>query len=426
MEMIKRKVTYRLYPSEKQNNQMTEVLRLHQRLYNAALEQRIEAYRRCGISLNYNHQAKDLTKLRAEFPEYAALNAQSEQVTLKRLDRGFQAFFQRVKEGKEKPGFPRFKSFDRYKGWGYAAHGDGWKFLPSETFVNGTLRLSGIGRLPIRGRPRWIDEEKTSRNPGTPKTLEVFRKNDKWYASVTFETLRPFRASGDQPVGMDWGVTHFATLVTQEDSPVIISNPRYGTRRAAQLKKAQVGLSRKKRGSANRKKAKQFFRHRHERLAWQRENFLHQSSAAIVQGASFIATETLNVRGMTAHGGVYKKGLNRSILDASPGKFLDLLEYKAADAGIPYVEIPTRKVKPSQTCSGCGNAEKKHLSERIHNCKICGLNLDRDVNAAQVILNYALTGFVTGREPISGVESEVARSLKHETPPIPEHACQGV
>ena len=93
METIKRKVTYRLYPSEKQKNQMIEVLRLHQRLYNAALEQRIEAYSRRGISVTYNMQAKDLTQLRAEFPEYKALNAQSEQVTLKRLDRAFDNFF---------------------------------------------------------------------------------------------------------------------------------------------------------------------------------------------------------------------------------------------------------------------------------------------------------------------------------------------
>ena len=123
METSKRKVTYQLYPSEKQENQILETLRLHQRLYNAALEQRIEAYSRRGVSVTYNMQAKDLTQLRAEFPEYKALNAQSEQVTLKRLDLAFKAFFQRAKEGKAKAGFPRFKAFDRFKGWGYAAHG---------------------------------------------------------------------------------------------------------------------------------------------------------------------------------------------------------------------------------------------------------------------------------------------------------------
>jgi len=68
----------------------------------------------------------------------------------------------------------------------------------------------------------------------------------------------------------------------------------------------------------------------------------------------------------------------------------------------------------------------KALSERTHACICCGLRLDRDVNAARVILNYSLTGFVTGREPSSGVEDGVTRPLKHETPPIPEHARQSV
>jgi putative transposase len=422
METVKRKVTYRLYPSRRQQNQMLETLRLQQKLYNAALEQRIDAYRRCGVSLNYNDQAHDLTQLRAEFPEYAALNAQSEQVTLKRLERAFKAFFQRVKEGKEKPGFPRFKSFDRYKGWGYAAHGDGWKFLPNEDFVNGTIRMSGIGNIQARGRSRFLDEERTSRNPGKPKTMEIFRKNDKWYASVTFETLRPFRASGDTALGIDWGTAKFLTIVDETKVPLIVENPRHLKSREDKLKKAQKSLSRKKKGSSNRKKAKKSLANAHERVAWKREDFLHQTSAAIVKSASLIATEALNIRGMTASGGAYKTGLNRSILDTSPGKFFELLEYKALDAGIPYIEVPTRKVKPSQTCSGCGHAEKKQLSDRVHDCKKCGLVLDRDVNTAIVILNFAMTGFVTGREPALSVESKVTCSLKHETPPIPEHA----
>lgn len=426
METVKRKVTYRLYPSEKQQNQMLETLRLHQKLYNAALEQRIDAYRRCGVSLNYNDQAHDLTQLRAEFPEYAALNAQSEQVTLKRLERAFKAFFQRVKEGKEKPGFPRFKSFDRYKGWGYAAHGDGWKFLPNEDFVNGTIRMSGIGNIQARGRSRFLDEERTSRNPGKPKTMEVFRKNDKWYASITFETLRPFRASGDRALGIDWGTAKFLTIVDETKTPLVIENPRHLKSSEGKLKKAQKQLSQKKKGSNNRKKARKILANAHERVAWKREDFLHQTSALIVKSAILIATESLNIKAMTANGGSYKTGLNRSILDTSPGKFFELLEYKAADAGIPYIEVPTRKVKPSQTCSGCGYSEKKQLSDRVHDCKKCGLVLDRDVNAALVILNFAMTGFVTGREPALSVESKVTCSLKHETLPIPEHARQSV
>jgi len=116
MEQVKRKVTYRIYPSTKQANKMVEIMRLHQRLYNAALEQRIDAYRRCGKSLNYYDQAKDLTQLRAEIPEYAALNAQSEQVTLRRLERAFQAFFRRVKAGRMRLDFQGSKPLTVLRG----------------------------------------------------------------------------------------------------------------------------------------------------------------------------------------------------------------------------------------------------------------------------------------------------------------------
>jgi putative transposase len=420
MELVKRKVTYRIYPSTKQANKMVEIMRLHQRLYNAALEQRIDAYRRCGKTLNYYDQAKDLTHLRAEFPEYAALNAQSEQVTLRRLERAFQGFFRRVKTGESAAGFPRFKAFDRFKGWGYAAHGDGWKLKPNADYVNGNLHLSGVGNLPMRGRPRFVDEGKTSRNPGQPKTVEIVRKANKWFASVTFAMPRPYRESGANAVTIDWGTARFVTLVTEDKSQILIANPRHFKKHSHAIKKSQRSLCRKKRGSKKRAKAKLKLIRCHEKLANQRDDFLHQTSARIIREARIVATEALNIKAMTAHGGAYKKGLNRSILDTSPGKFFELLESKAADAGIPYLEIPTRKVKPSQSCSGCGAVEKKDLSARRHDCANCGLSLDRDVNAARVILNYALTGCVTGREPSLGVEGGVTRPVKHETLTIPE------
>jgi putative transposase len=422
MQKINRKVTYRLYPSHRQCNQMAETLRLHQKLYNAALEQRIDAFQRCRISLGFKEQCAQLTLLRQECPEYAALNAQSEQVTLKRLDLAFAHFFRRVKEGAEKAGFPRFKSLDRFRGWGYKSHGDGWKFQPGDGFVNGTLRLSGVGHIQARGRARFVDAARQSRDPGAPKTVEIVRKNSKWYASITFETCKPYRASGPHAVGIDWGVLQFMTLASADGRYSCIENPRHWHHARLRLHKAQRALSRKKRGSKNRGKAKKILSAAHERLCWKREDFLHQASARIVGSASLIATESLNVKGMTSHGGSYKRGLNRSILDTSPGKFFMLLEYKAADAGIPYVEISARQTKPSQTCSSCGQVAKKKLSERTHDCSSCGLILGRDENAARVILNYALTGFATGREPASSVESGVTRLLKHETPPIPEQA----
>lgn len=93
MEKVKRKVTYRLYPTKRQVASLAQTLRLHQQLYNGALEHRISAFKKHKKSIGFSQQCRELTELRHAMPEYEALNAQSCQVTLKRLDLAFQAFF---------------------------------------------------------------------------------------------------------------------------------------------------------------------------------------------------------------------------------------------------------------------------------------------------------------------------------------------
>ena len=404
---VNRKVTYRLYPTAQQEVVLSDTLRLHQRLYNAALEQRMTAYRTRKVSLSYVDQAKELTKLRVEFPEYKALNAQSEQVTLTRLDLAFQNFFRRVKSGIDKAGFPRFKSLDRYPGWGYKTHGDGWKFEFGEQLKQGKLRLSGVGFLKVRGK---------ARNLGTPKTLEIQFKQGHWYASITLATT-PQRISGSNAIGIDWGLETFATVSNSDNSCSAIQNPRTLRKKLKLLKRKQQSLSKKKVGSNNRKRVRRYVAKLHRKVANQRKEFLHQTTNRLVRDSGLIAIEQLNIKNMTASGGAYKKGLNREILSAAPSGFHQMLKYKAEEAGIEWIEIPTRTVKPSQTCHGCGRQEKKLLSIRRHVCA-CGVICGRDENAAKVILNWALHGNATGQELAwCGAETLVS-AAKHETPPI--------
>lgn len=396
--------------------------RLHQQLYNAALEERIQAYRKQGRSLSFSQQCKSLTQLRAELPEYDTLNAQSSQVTLKRVEDTYAGFFRRLKDPNCKnAGFPRFKSIRRYSGWGsgscwrtcepyswrqqrYKKHGDGWRLFANEK--HGYLRLSGVGMLKLRGKARTL---------GTPKTMEILYKQGKWYASVVMD-CEPVRESGTRAIGIDWGVETFATLAQDDGSFEAISNERHLQSHLPALARLQRDLARKKRGSRNWRKLKQQLAAQHARIARQRQEFLHQTTARIVKNHALIAVEKLNVKAMTAAGGSHKAGLNREILSTSPGKFHVLLKTKAEEAGLHWVEIAPRKVKPSQTCSGCGHQEKKPLSQRWHHCQHCGLSLSRDENAARVILNWALTKTATGREPAPcGAESS---AMKHETPGI--------
>ena len=146
-----RKTTYRLYPTPKQAVALDALLRSHQQLYNAALEERISAWSKAGKSISYADQCKSLTVLRRDLPEWAdAANCSSQQMTLRRLDKAFGAFFRRVKAG-QTPGFPRFKSLGRFSGFSFKSHGDGWRFTPKDGWKHGSLRLSGVGQIRARG-----------------------------------------------------------------------------------------------------------------------------------------------------------------------------------------------------------------------------------------------------------------------------------
>ena len=413
METVQRKVTYRLYPTSRQETALFEHLRLHQQLYNAALEQRINAWRVQRHSVTFAEQCRENAVLRRECPEYQAINSHSCQATLKRLDRAFAAFFRRVKTGRT-PGFPRFKALARFKGWGYTAHGDGWRLELGKGGKHGRIRLMGIGTVKLRGMPRTT---------GMPKTCEIFHKNGCWYASVTVN-CEPKRAQGVSAIGIDLGVESLATIAFEDGSSKTVENPRLIRRNLKRLGELQREVARKKRGSKNREKAKHRVAALHEKISNQRSNFLHQVTAALVAGVGAIATEQLNLIGMTrsARGTVeepgqrvkQKAGLNREILSAAPGMFLQLLRYKAEEAGIEWTEVPTRTVKPSQTCAACGRQERKSLSQRVHRCA-CGYTAGRDENAARVMLNWALRA--SGRESTGCGGAAVAAPVKQETPP---------
>ncbi|MBI3330172.1 MAG: transposase [Nitrospinae bacterium] len=392
-----------MYPTTQQAKALESLLSLHQRLYNAALEQRQTAYRRQRASVGYAEQCRDLTALRASDPDYAALNAQSAQVTLKRVDLAFDAFFRRVQARHGKAGYPRFKSLRRFPGWGYKTHGDGWRLLPGERMRHGRLRLSGVGPVKIRGQARTI---------GEPKTCEIQHKDGRWYASITV-ACSPQRTAGTLAAGMDWGVETFATLALSDGTRQHIDNPRHTRRGLERLRAAQRALAKKRRRSKNREKARAHVARLHQKTANQRRDFLHQTSARLIAVLAVLVTEALGIKAMTANGGTRKRGLNREILSTAPGLFLQMLRYKAEEAGSWYLEAPTRRLKPSQTCHRCGRQAKKPLAERWHTCP-CGVSCSRDDNSALVLLHVALRA---GQELAGCGEVAQAASLKHETPP---------
>lgn len=404
--MKQRKVTYKLYPTPTQQKNLENMLGVHQRLYNKALEQRINAYQENKRSLSFYDQCRALTLWRKEDTALADVNAQSAQVTLKRLALAFDAFFRRVKNG-ETPGFPRFKAYHRFSGWGYKTHGDGFRLQLKEGTKNGIVRLSGVGKISLRGK---------ARTSGTVKTAEVLLKAGRWFLSVTID-CDPIRKSGAKAIGLDWGVETFATIVDTEEKVEMIENPRLGKQAADKIKKYQQDIARSVKGSKNRRKKIMQLGTVYSNLANKRKDFIHKKTADIIDKTCLIATETLNIKAMTANGGNRKKGLNREILNTTPGAFFNLLKCKAEEAGIRWVEVPTREVKPSQTCHRCGVQKKKTLSERWHQCR-CETHCSRDENAARVMLNWALLGNATGQELSEVWSGRSFATMKQETPSV--------
>lgn len=371
---------------------------LHQQLYNAALEERIGAYRK-GVSLSFVDQSRSLKVIKDECPEYSTLHFHTMSETLARLDKAYVSFFRRVKAGKT-AGFPRFQSCDRFSGWSYKSHKNGFSVTLRDGGRHGRLRLSGIGEMSMRGSMLDV---------GEIRTCNIVKRGDNWFASIVVRGEFK-RECGTEACGMDWGVTTFATIATSQGELIEIENPRHGKRTADKLAKSQRELARKKRGSNRRGKAKQKVRRLHEKLKMQRHDFLHQTSAKLVKRFCLIATEKLTVSNMvrSAAGTVnkpgkmvaQKAGLNREILDTAPKTFFDMLRYKAESAGGRLIEIDPRKHKPTQTCPVSGVVAKKALSQRMHTLPD-GSVIGRDHAAAMVILNVAMRQH--GREPASAV-----------------------
>jgi putative transposase len=391
METVNRRITYRLYPTPAQGAALQAQREAHRYLYNAALEQRRAAWKRQRLTVSFVEQCRDLTLLRQE--EETPLPAQAAQQTLKRVARAFDAFFRRVRQG-QTPGYPRFKSRQRFKGWSYPTHGDGWRLLPRAGMQHGRLRLSGVGHIRIRGDARTV---------GEPTTCDILYRHGKWYASIVV-ACQPVRNGGAEPVAFDWGIETFATIATGEGTTQRIENPRLFSRSEERLKDTYRARDTKQRFSRGWRLANTRVARLQSKIARQRLDFHHKESAKLLAAAGAVFTETLHVQHMTQrpkpkqdaatgqyqpNGAAAKAGLNKAILDGAPAQFLSMVRYKAAEAGVLYAEAPTRQLKPSQRCHACWTVHPKRLDERWYACP-CGASCHRDVNAALVVLRWGM------------------------------------
>ena len=392
--MSKQAYKFRLYPTRKQLARLQETLDACRHLYNAALTERRDAYhfhvkqhpnyydesirkeQSREIGINYYSQANQLPEIKELREEYCDIHSQVLQDVLRRVQKAFDAFFRRCKNGQE-PGYPRFQGKGRYDSFTYPQAGF------SLTHDN-RITLSKIGSIKVKLH-REIK--------GIIKTCTIKREGDAWYVVLACEVEHEQLEECQEAVGIDLGLLHFATLSTGET----IENPRHYRKAEQRLERLQQALSRKKRGSHRHRKAVKQLAKANRKVANQRRDFLHRQSRKLVNAYGTMVFEELQPANMSKrpkpkqdengkylpNGAAAKGGLNKSIGDAGWGLFQQFCTYKAANAGRAVLFVNPQYT--SQVCSGCGQVRKKNLSERWHSCA-CGTELDRDHNAALNIL----------------------------------------
>jgi putative transposase len=354
---MRKSFKYRLFTNKTQEVKLNTLLNSARFLYNSALEHRIVCYKQWHKSINYYDQANSLKEIRSFDEGIAQLNFSASQNILRQLDKAFQAFFRRVKSG-DKPGFPRFKGKDRFHSITFPTYGNGIKLK------KGKLYIQNVGSVRINLH-RDIK--------GTIKTVTVKRQNGRFYASFSCDDIpQNILPASTKEIAIDVGVKSFAVMSDGK----VIDNPKYLKQSEAKLKEIQSQYSKKQSKNLKRKLARF-----HEKITNQRKDFQHKLSRKIVDNFGFIFVEKLHPKEMVK--GNFRT-LNKYINDAAWAQFFNYLSYKAEEAGRKLIRVNAKNT--TQACSGCGKIVKKDLSVRVHDCPQCGLNLDRDHNAALNIL----------------------------------------
>jgi len=345
---------FRLYPSKKQKERIINSLKVCKTIYNKLLESSIKSYKESKKTL----RKFDYNKLiKGKYPVHSRVA----QNVSDRVHKAFSNFFRRVKDKScKQKGFPRFKS--RVNSLTFPQ--SGFKILSDKR-----LHLSKIGNIPfvMHRIPK-----------GKINTLTIKQnKAGQWFAIFSCELPNIIvKHPSFEKVGIDVGIENFATLSTGD----IIANPKHILKSENRLKLLQRRLSKKVKGSLNRRKAIFKLAKQHVKVANQRKDFLHKISHVITKSYSLIAVEKLNINNM-----IKNNWLAKNINDASWNTFVQMLSYKAVICGGQLVKVNPRNT--SKTCSKCGIITEMPLGKREFLCPNCGFVCHRDLNASINILN---------------------------------------
>jgi len=398
---------YKLDGNQQQYQAIDEAIRVVQFIRNKCLRKWMD-----GRGVSKNALQRYCAVLAQEYSFVASLNSQARQVSADRAWAAISRFYENCREHKPgKKGYPLFQHDNRsveYKTTGWKLDPDG-KHL---TFTDGC----GIGRLRLVGNKKQSVETFPLKKI---KRVRIVKRADGYYCQFGVQAERKAEhVSTGRQMGIDVGLKAYYT----DSDGNTVENPRHYRKAEKRLKRLHRQLSRKKKGSANRKKARKQLAKAYLKVQRQREDFARKTANTLVTSCDFIAYEDLKIRNM-----VRNRHLSKSISDASWGKFLQWVKYYGAVHDIPVMAVPAHFT--SQDCSACGTRVKKSLSVRTHICPNCGIVLDRDENAALNILQAGLlillllafagtvgqTGTASSEENASGQPTSTCLSRKRKT-----------
>lgn len=402
-------IAYRIYPTTKQKGKLEWTFRRCCELYNAALQERIGAYKKFGTTLSNFTQQKSLKDIKLQDcrPEYKDIDSQVLKSVIVKLDEAYKGFFARVKKGEAgNKGFPKFLKSRYYSSICYPTSNSngiqGVKFLDNQK-----IRLNAVGEVRIKLHKPL---------EGKLCTLTIKKDVDKWFAIFVVKIEKPEHLPTTGLVcGIDLGLKDFVTIYDGTETEVV--EPLKAYREAEKkLRIAQRKVARRQGGkgvksSNRREKAKNILAKHHQTIRNQRKDFIYQNVSKLVNKYDVICIENLNVAAMSQG-----LKLGKSVNDSGMGMFKVWLKHKAEEAGKIVVEVD-RWYPSSKLCAECGYKNKElKLSDRTWTCPSCNTVLQRDENAARNIRAEGLAQY-------QGIERAFSRKRKSLDYALTEKPC---
>jgi putative transposase len=347
---------FRAYPTPRQQRRLAREFGAARWVYNRGLETISRAWRERQERVTGVDFSRQVTKLKqAEVPWLKEVSSYVITQSLRDLDRAFKAFYAK------RARYPRFKKRRGEQAVRYQLD----KRLKNSYVAGSRLVLPRLGAVKLV----WSRVP-----PGRPKMVTVKRDGaGRYFVSMAMDRETIPLPTVDRVVGLDAGLSAAVTF----DDGTKVAPPRYLERRLKQLKRRSRDLSRAKRGSRGRARARWRLARVHARVRDCRREWLHQVSSKVVHDNQLICVEDLNVSGMLRN-----RHLSRALADGALAELQRQLEYKALWYGRTFVRV-SRWFPSTKRCSACGFVvEKLPLSARRWTCPECGIEHDRDVNAA--------------------------------------------